>query len=71
MAKKRYSLPKRFNCSLSEDAYAALRALNAKWGYGNNYCLTILLENLDTVADEKALDAAFQAFADEYGRPGG
>ena len=70
MAAKRFPLPKRFNASLSEKAYANLRALNARYGYGNNYLLTILLENLDEVTDAEALDAAFDRFAEEYGAPG-
>ena len=70
MAKaKRYPLPKRFSAALSEDAYARLRALNARWGLGNNYLLVVLLENLDRFADEKALDRAFEDFIAEYGAP--
>ena len=69
MTAKRYSLPKRFSCALSEPAYERLRALNAAYGYSNNYLLTVLLENLDAVADPAALDAAFRAFAETYGAP--
>lgn len=69
MTKKRYPLPKRFSAALSEKAYLNLRELNAKYGYGNNYLLTILLENLSSVADEEALDAVFDAFREEYGAP--
>jgi len=69
--KKHFKLPKRFSAALSEKAYAHLRALNAKHGLGNNYLLTILLENLDSYADAGKLDAAFTAFKDEYGAPKG
>ena len=69
MAKKRYTLPKRFNAALSEAAYARLRALNGRYGFSNNYLLTILLENLDRFADPEALDQAFQDFTAEYGAP--
>jgi hypothetical protein len=69
MPKKRYPLPKRFNAALSEPAYDKLRALNERYHYGNNYLLTILLENLDAIADADALEAAFEAFAAEYGQP--
>lgn len=69
MPKKRYPLPKRFNAALSEKAYDNLRALNDRYGYGNNYLLTILLENLDAIVDPDAVDAAFAAFAAEYGQP--
>ena len=64
---KRLPLPRRFGAALSDEAYARLRALNARYGLGNNYLLTVLLEQLDTVADEERLDAAFRAFIDEYG----
>ena len=66
---KRLPLPKRFNAALTEPAYARLRALNAEYGLGNNYLLTVLLERLDDYADPKALDAAFQSFISEYGAP--
>ena len=68
---KRYPLPKRFNAALSESAYKNLRALNAKYHFGNNYCLTILLENLDRIAKSKELDKVFKEFTAEYGAPGG
>jgi hypothetical protein len=66
---KRLPLPKKFACSLTEPAYDRLRALNAAHGLGNNYCLTVLLENLDAIADRDKLDAAFAAFIDAYGAP--
>lgn len=67
--KKRYPLPKRFNAALSEDAYARLRALNTKYGLGNNYLLVVLLERLDDIADADMLDGAFRDFIAEYGAP--
>ena len=69
MTIKRYPLPKRFNATLSDKAYEKLRELNARYGYGNNYVLTILLENLDRIADESTLDSVFEAFEEEYGAP--
>ena len=69
MATKRYALPKRFSAALSEKAYEQLRQLNEQYHYGNNYLLTIILENLDSIADQEALDRAFAAFAEEYGAP--
>ena len=70
MAKaRRYPLPKRFSATFSEDAYARLRALNARWGLGNDYLLVVLLENLDRFADGEALDRAFEEFIAEYGAP--
>lgn len=68
---KRYPLPKRFGAALSEKAYENLRALNAKYHYGNNYLLTILLENLDEIADSDAMEKAFADFKAEYGAPNG
>ena len=69
MPAKRFPLPKRFNAALSEKAYARLRALNARYRYGNNYLLTILLEHFDDIVDERALDRVFAEFAAEYGTP--
>ena len=69
MAAKRYPLPKRFSAALSERAYARLRALNEEYRYGNNYLLTILLENLDELVDSKQLQQVFSAFKKEYGAP--
>ena len=69
MTAKRYSLPKRFNVALSEQAYTNLRALNEKYGYGNNYLLTILLENIDTITKPAEVNKAFKKFKDEYGAP--
>ncbi|MEL6278190.1 MAG: hypothetical protein AAFR28_04820 [Pseudomonadota bacterium] len=66
---KRLPLPKRFNAALTDDAYARLRELNAAYGLGNNYLLTVLLERLDQFADPAKLDAAYQDFIAEYGAP--
>ncbi len=69
MPAKRYPLPKRFNAALSEKAYSQLRALNEKYHYGNNYLLTIILENFEEITNTEAVDAAFADFAAEYGAP--
>ena len=45
------------------------RALNEKYGLGNNYLLTVLLENLDETTAAKKLDKAFKRFIAEYGAP--
>ncbi len=68
-AKKHYPLPKRFNVAMTDKAYACLRALNADYGFGNNYLLTFLLENLDEIVDQDALDRVFRALIDEWGAP--
>lgn len=69
MAAKRYPLPKRFNAAMSEKAYAQLRTLNEKYHYGNNYLLTIILENFEEITSEDAVEKAFADFAAEYGAP--
>ena len=69
MGARRYPLPRRFNAALSEAAYARLRDLNAQYHYGNNYLLTILLENFDAITRERAVEKAFADFAAEYGAP--
>ena len=67
---KRYPLPKRFNAALSDKAYTRLRTLNAEYGLGNNYLLTVLLEHLDEIDGDGRMDAAFARFIEEYGAPG-
>jgi len=69
MAAKRYPLPKRFNAALSEKAYERLRSLNDKYHYGNNYLLTILLENLDKIIISEEMERVFADFKDEFGAP--
>jgi hypothetical protein len=69
MAAKRFPLPKRFNVALSEKAYANLRALNARYHYGNNYLLTILLENIEEIADDSVVEKIFADFRAQYGAP--
>lgn len=66
---RHYPLSKRFSAALSEKAYEQLRSLNARYGYGNNYLLTIILERLDEVADQRCLDSIFTEFAAKYGAP--
>ena len=69
MPAKRYPLPKRFSAALSEEAYENLRKLNERYHLSNNYLLTVLLENIEVVADEAALDRAFTDFTTEFGAP--
>ena len=54
---------------MTDAAYARLRELHAAYGFGNNYCLTFLLENLDEICDPEALDRVFQTMIEEYGAP--
>ena len=69
MPAKRYPLPKRFNVALSEKAYKQLRGLNEEYGYGNNYLLTIVLENFEAITDPKAVAKIFSDFKAGYGSP--
>lgn len=69
MPAKRYPLPKRFSAALSDDAYRQLRTLNERYGYGNNYLLTIVLENFEEITDPESVDRVFSEFAREYGKP--
>ena len=69
MAAKRYPLPKRFNVALSDKAYENLRNLNEKYHYGNNYLLTIILENFATITDIKSVEKVFDNFKNDYGAP--
>ena len=69
MAAKRLPLPKRFNAAMTEKAYTRLRALNTDYGLGNNYLLTVLLENLDTIEEKKKLNDVYEKFIAEYGSP--
>ncbi len=64
---KRLPLPVRRQMNLTDAAYSRLRELNDSYHLGNNYCLVVLLENLDELVGKDKLDAAYQAFMDEYG----
>lgn len=69
MTGKRLPLPKRFNAAMTEKAYRQLRELNADYGYGNNYLLTVLLENFDQLVKKRELEKVFRQFGKEYGAP--
>lgn len=69
MTQKRLPLPVRRTMNLTDQAYDRLRALNDAYGLGNNYLLTVLLENLDEIADPVKLDETYRAFIAEYGAP--
>ncbi len=66
---KRLALPVRRSMNLNEPAYDRLRALNAEYGLGNNYLLTVLLEHLDEYADSEKLKGVFEEFINEHGAP--
>ncbi len=68
-ARKHYPLPRRLNVAMTDKAHARLRQLNTEYGFGNNYLLTFLLENLDEIADPHALDRVFNRLIAEFGSP--
>ncbi len=51
-------LDKRFNLGLTSAAYANLRVLAEETGLGNNYVLTVLLEEMDRTIDRTAFRQA-------------
>ena len=68
---KRLPLPVKRTMNLTEDAYARLRQLNEKYGLGNNYLLTVLLEHYDELVDAEDEARVFETFIAEYGSPKG
>lgn len=64
---KRLPLPVRRQMNLTDAAYHRLRELNDSYHLGNNYCLVVLLENLDQLVSKDKLDEVYQAFMDDYG----
>ena len=61
-------LPKRFAARLSEEAYAALRDLAEATGLGNNYVLTVLLEDAATTIDRDAFLRAAEAMKQRHAK---
>ncbi len=61
-------LPKRFAARLSEEAYATLRDMAEATGLGNNYVLTVLLEDAETTIDRDAFLRAADAMKKRHGR---
>lgn len=68
---KRLPLPKRLSIGLTERAYDRLRDLNAQWHFGNNYLITIVLENFDEIVDGAKFERVMERFVAEYGQPSG
>ena len=66
----RLPLPVRRSVALmTEAAYARPRALNARYGLGNNYLLVVLPGRPDDYSDRDRLDAVLDDFIQEYGAP--
>jgi hypothetical protein len=70
IALKPYHLPltKRFPLGLTDAAYAKLRTLAEASGIGNNYTLTVLLENADKTINRRAFEAAIARLKETMGR---
>jgi len=64
-------LPKRFSVALTEEAYANLRALATETGLGNNYVLTVLLEDMDRTIDRDAFLQAARDMLERHRRDDG
>lgn len=62
-------LPKRFNIGMTPEAYANLRQLADESCLGNNYVLTVLLENMDTIIDRDAFRAAVDELIETHRKP--
>lgn len=61
-------LNKRFHARLSDEAYANLRLLAHETGLGNNYVLTVLLENLEETVNRTAFKSAVSAMLERHQR---
>ncbi len=59
-------LPKRFSVAMTDQAYANLRELAAESCLGNNYVLTVLLENMDRVIDRAAFQDAVAVMLERH-----
>lgn len=62
-------LTKRLPIGLTDRAYAALRRLAEDAGIGNNYSLTVLLENADKTIDRQAFRRAVAALKAKHAKP--
>ena len=59
-------LDKRFHARLSDEAYANLRVLAEETGLGNNYVLTVLLEDMDRTIDRAAFRTAVRDMLERH-----
>ena len=62
-------LEKRFNVAMTPEAYANLRVLAEESGLGNNYVLTVLLENMAETIDRPGFEQAVQALVAKHCKP--
>ena len=59
-------LEKRFRVAMTPEAYANLRVLADESCLGNNYVLTVLLENMDSVIDRDAFSGAVKSMLEKH-----
>ncbi len=62
-------LEKRFNVAMTPEAYANLRRLAEDSGLGNNYVLTVLLENMARTIDRDGFRQAVRELVEKHGPP--
>ena len=62
-------LDQRFKAAISDEAYANLRALAEDSCLGNNYVLTVLLENMDRIIDRAAYREAVREMLEKHAKP--
>ena len=61
-------LEKRFNVAMTPEAYAQLRAMAEETGLGNNYVLTVLLENAERTINKRGFRAAVRRLIETHRR---
>jgi len=59
-------LQKRFGVAMTPEAYANLRELAEESCLGNNYVLTVLLENMETVIDRAEFRRAVDSMLETH-----
>ena len=71
IARKSYHKPleKRFSVAMTPEAYANLRVLAEETGLGNNYVLTVLLENMERTLNRDAFTAAVAEMLAKHAKP--
>lgn len=59
-------LEKRFSVAMTPEAYANLRVLADESCLGNNYVLTVLLENMENVIDRDEFRRAVESMLEKH-----
>ena len=61
-------LDQRFKAAISDEAYANLRALAEESCLGNNYVLSMLLENMDRITDRAAYRESVREMLEKHAK---